>query len=76
MILELIQEHGPVSRKDIDNLLMDKLPEILTEKQKKDRIHNLLAELSGGLRKVKNLGTRRYSKWALFNGKKTKEQRP
>ena len=34
MILELIQEHGPVSRKDIDNLLMDKLPEILTEKQK------------------------------------------
>ena len=76
MILELIQEHGPVSRKDIDNLLMDKLPEILTEKQKKDRIHNLLAELSGGLRKVKNLGTRRYSKWALFNDKKTKEQRP
>ncbi len=44
MILELIQEHGPVSRKDIDNLLMDKLPEILMEKQKKSKIHNLLYE--------------------------------
>ena len=47
MILELIQEHGPVSRKDIDNLLMDKLPEILTEKQKNQKVHNLLYELAG-----------------------------
>lgn len=65
LLLELIKVHGPVSRKDIDTLLMDKLPEILTEKQKRDRIHNLLAELSGPSGKVKNIGTRRYPKWVV-----------
>ncbi|EFK06131.1 conserved domain protein [delta proteobacterium NaphS2] len=52
MILELIQAHGPVTRKDIDTLLMDKLPEILTEKQKKTRIHNLLYDSSLTVRKL------------------------
>jgi ATP-dependent DNA helicase RecG len=65
LLLALIQEHGPVSREDIDSLLMDKLPEILSEKQKRDRIHNLLAELSGPLAKVKNIGSRRYPKWVI-----------
>ncbi|MCK4825433.1 putative DNA binding domain-containing protein, partial [bacterium] len=33
LILALIREHGPVSREKINELLLDKLPEILTEKQ-------------------------------------------
>jgi ATP-dependent DNA helicase RecG len=65
MILELIQEHGPVSRKDIDNLLMDKLPEILTEKQKKSRIHNLLYELTGPFGLIRNKGSRTRPAWVL-----------
>jgi ATP-dependent DNA helicase RecG len=74
ILLELIKVHGPVSRKDIDTLLMDKLPEILTEKQKRDRIHNLIAELSGPSGKVKNIGTRRYPKWVVpLLYKKTKK---
>ncbi len=63
ILLELIQEHGPVSRTDIDTLLMDKLPEILTEKQKKTRIHNLLYALSGPLGLIRNIGSRRKSAW-------------
>jgi ATP-dependent DNA helicase RecG len=63
MILELIQKHGPVSRKDIDNLLLDKLPGILTEKQKKTRIHNLLYELAGPLELIRNAGSKRKPAW-------------
>ncbi len=65
LILELIRQHGPVSRKDIDKLLMDKLPEILTEKQKKSKIHNLLYELAGPLGSIRNTGSRRKPAWVL-----------
>jgi hypothetical protein len=30
MIVALVREHQPVSREDIDKLLLDKLPEVLT----------------------------------------------
>ena len=36
------REYGPAGREDIDKLLMNKLPEILTEGQKKAKIHNLI----------------------------------
>ena len=47
LILELIKEHQPVTREDIDRLLLDKLPEVLSEEQKLTKIHNLLSSLSG-----------------------------
>lgn len=65
MILELIREHGPVSRKDIDSLLMGKLPEILSEKQKRSKIHNLLYELSGPLKSIRNTGSKRKPAWVI-----------
>lgn len=69
-ILELVREHGPISREKIDNLLMDKLPEVLTEKQKKTKIHNLLSILGGREKKIENLGSRKYPHWAIKNNKK------
>ena len=63
MLIELIHEHGPVSRQDIDKLLMDKLPEILSEKQKKKKIHNLLYSLSGKLKQIQNIGSKKNSQW-------------
>jgi len=47
-IASLIREHQPIPRSEIDRLLLDKLPEILDEKQKKAKIHSLMAELSPG----------------------------
>ena len=64
-ILELIREHGPISRENIDNLLMDKLPEILSEKQKKTKIHNLLWILSGQEKKIENIGSRKCPRWVI-----------
>ena len=54
----------PVSREDIDRLLLDKLPEVLTQAQKLNRIHNLLRQLAeGGV--IVNSGSRRWLKWVL-----------
>lgn len=65
LLLELIREHQPVTREDIDRLLLDKLPEVLTEGQKMDKIHNLLNSLSRKQGKIRNVGSRRFSQWVL-----------
>ncbi|MFY9943680.1 MAG: RNA-binding domain-containing protein, partial [Desulfobacterales bacterium] len=41
LLLELIREHGPVSPDVINELFMDKLPDVLTEDQKRAKIRNL-----------------------------------
>ncbi|WP_291993386.1 RNA-binding domain-containing protein [Candidatus Accumulibacter sp. ACC003] len=62
MIVALVREHQPVARADIDRLLLDKLPEVLTAAQKLNRIHNLLRRLAEtGL--IVNEGSRRWPKW-------------
>lgn len=65
LLLELIREHQPVLREDVNRLLLDKLPEVLTEVQKLDKIHNLLNSLSRKQGKIQNVGSRRYPKWVL-----------
>ena len=62
--MALIGKHQPVSREDIDKLLLDKLPEVLSETQKRNRIHNLLAQLAAA-GQIHNDGSRRYPRWVL-----------
>ncbi len=67
LIGALVREHWPVSREKIDQLLLGKLPEVLTSKQKKDKVHNLLSELSKkGV--IRNIGTRGRSQWVPSAG--------
>ena len=66
MILALIREHGSVKRQDIDELILPKLPEVLSQKQKKAKIHNLLTELSIKMKKIKNIGSRKLPQWVLL----------
>jgi ATP-dependent DNA helicase RecG len=63
-ILQSIKQHGSLSRKDIDELLWWKLPDILNDSQKKNKISNLLTELrtSG---KISNNGNDKYPEWVL-----------
>ncbi|HMV22323.1 MAG TPA: putative DNA binding domain-containing protein [Rhodocyclaceae bacterium] len=65
LIVALVREHQPVSREDIDKLLLDKLPEVLTQEQKLNRIHNLLRQLAEA-QLIQNSGSRRFSKWVLI----------
>lgn len=64
LIIALVKEHGPVPREKVDEVLINKLPEVLTDKQKRSKVHNLLSELS---RKavINNIGSRGQSQWIM-----------
>ncbi len=64
LIVALVREHGPVERKDVNQALVPKLPDRLTEEQKIRKVHNLLQELRRAGRIV-NRGTRACSEWVM-----------
>ncbi|TLD43433.1 MAG: ATP-dependent DNA helicase RecG-related protein [Candidatus Jettenia ecosi] len=61
LIIEYLTKFGKSHRKELEQFLWTKLPDILTENQKKNKVTNLLSALriSG---KIKNSG---YSEWSL-----------
>ena len=63
MIISLIKKFGAASRNDIDKLLLDKLSDVLNEKQKLKKINNLLNEMVSKDQTIKNIGSKRKSKW-------------
>jgi ATP-dependent DNA helicase RecG len=63
-ILKSIQEHGSLSRKDIDELLWNMLPAWMNVEQKSNRIKNLISELRRE-GKIMNKGTDTQSEWIL-----------
>lgn len=65
LIIKAIKEHKEVTRKDIDELLWNKLPDWMDEKQKKNKVGNLIRELRNN-NKIKNFGTLKDSKWVLI----------
>lgn len=45
LIIKALRQHGSLSRKDVDDLLIKKLPDALDEKQKLSKVGNLLTQL-------------------------------
>lgn len=74
LTLALVREHGPVTRKDVDQLLVPKLPDRLTEQQKLRKVNNLLQELRRAGR-IENRGPRAKPEWVL-TGPDTHEGSP
>lgn len=66
LIEKSIREHISLERSDVDELLWNKLPEWMDEKQKKIKINNLLSELRKN-NKIENKGTLKMPKWVLIN---------
>ncbi len=64
LVLALVREHGPVGRREVDQVLVPKLPDRLTEDQKRSRVNNLLQELRRAGR-IANEGTRADPRWVL-----------
>lgn len=64
LIVALVQEHGPVTRRHVDELLLPKLPDRMTDEQKRRKVHNLLQELRRGDR-IANHGSRTEPKWVI-----------
>lgn len=66
LILKAIKEHQTITRKDIDELIAEKLPEVYSPKQKKIKINNLISELRNK-GKIQNLGNDRNPIWTSNN---------
>jgi hypothetical protein len=66
LILALVREHAPATRREIDDALISKLPDRLTPEQKQRKVHNLLQELRRA-RKIDNCGSRGQPAW-YFTG--------
>ncbi len=62
LILALVREHQPVDRRDVDQLLVPKLPDRLTQEQKRRKVHNLLQELRRA-GEIDNRGSRSKPQW-------------
>jgi ATP-dependent DNA helicase RecG len=62
LICKAIGEHGSMTRKDMDELLWNKLPDWMDDKQKRNKVGNLITELRVD-GKIRNAGTTFRPKW-------------
>ncbi|MGF7231641.1 hypothetical protein [Arachidicoccus sp.] len=65
MVINLLEQYGKASKEDIDKLLLDLLPIVLDEAQKKNKIRNLLYAMSSKDNIIKNEGSRIKPQWVL-----------
>jgi len=65
MIIAFIKEYRAASRQDINNLIIDKLSDALDEKQKRNKITNLLSEMAKKDTTIKNTGSDKKPNWIL-----------
>ena len=64
LICKAVKEHGSLARKDIDELLWNKLPEWMDDKQRRIKVGNLIAELRRK-KHIVNQGSDTRPFWAL-----------
>jgi len=62
MIINAVNQYDFLTRKEINKLLWDKLPDIMTDKQRTDKIGNLIRELRVK-KEITNTGTDGEPKW-------------
>ena len=64
IIEKAIREHGNMERKDANDLLQNKIPEWIDDKQRKIKINNLFSELRRK-NSIQNNGSDSEPKWVL-----------
>ena len=67
LILKFLDKYQSATRQDIDRLIMDKLPEILNQKQKINKITNLLSAMRL-TNLIENQGSDRKPRWMRKKG--------
>lgn len=65
LVIEYLDKYKEASKEDIDKLLLDILPGVLDEKQRKNKIRNLIYAMSKRDKTIVNQGTNRHPKWVL-----------
>jgi len=74
LILALVAEHGPVGRREVDDLLLPKLPDRMSGEQKRRKVHNLLQELRRD-GQIANKGSRAEPKWVSLGAVPARRER-
>ncbi len=64
MILEYLKKFGEAKRADINRLLLNKVSDALSDRQKADWIHNLLKEMKAE-KTIRPVGISKSAKWVL-----------
>ncbi len=65
MIIAFIEKYGSASRREVDELLISKLSDALDERQKRNKVRNLLYAMSQRDKVIKNIVLGNKSKWIL-----------
>lgn len=67
LILEYLEKYKTATKEDLEKLILDLLPNILTPEQKKNKLRNIMYAMSRKDRVIINVGTTRYPRWEKFN---------
>ena len=65
LVIEVLRRFGEASRAKIDEVLLPKLPDLLSELEKRTRIRNLLNRMSAKDHTIRNAGSRAQPRWVL-----------
>ncbi len=68
LILEHLDKFNSASREDIDLLLTEKMPQVLSGEQKHNRIKNILYEMRASDGSIRNDGSRKRPIWVRVDG--------
>ena len=71
-ILAYLAQYGSATRRDIDGLILDKLSNVLDEKQKQNKLRNLLYAMSKRDRTIVKSGSSQQGRWMLAGQEKDK----
>lgn len=73
MVLEYLDKYGNASKQDIDNLILDILPNVLNKEQKENKVRNLIYSMSKRDSTIINKGNNRNPIWVrIKNNSKEK----
>ncbi|HWQ63408.1 MAG TPA: transcriptional regulator, partial [Methanospirillum sp.] len=64
MVISFLEKFNGATRKEIDQLLIDKLSDVLSDSQKRDVIKNLLQEMKRE-NTINIVGKSRWARWVL-----------
>lgn len=65
LVTDFLEQFGTANRREIDELLWDKLSDALSDEQKTNKISNLLAKMRR-LGQIRNAGSRAHPSWQLL----------
>ena len=65
LILTYLKQYGKASKKEIEKLLLDKLSDVLSDGQKRNKIRNLLYAMAKRDGTIRSVGTGRRWRWKL-----------